>query len=155
MFLSSQLSITASRTMTSVSGRMAMTSPSLSTTTPRTVMFDMATFWDGTIFPVNTSMLRVVSYRIFVSWAKRALSPRRSRHFYLVIATFCDTSKEMAPKESVLHKKPDKQVWVWCHQYHVVVIQFKMAAIRGASLKQVAKVTVSFCPFDPMTATAR
>ncbi|KAM7425435.1 ribosomal protein L53 [Porites harrisoni] len=30
-----------------------------------------------------------------------------------------------------------------------------MAAIRGASLKQVAKVTVSFCPFDPMTATAR
>jgi len=34
-------------------------------------------------------------------------------------------------------------------------IQFKMAAIRGASLKQVAKVTVSFCPFDPMTATAR
>ena len=82
MFLSSQLSITASRTMTSVSGRMAMTSPSLSTTTPRTVMFDMATFWGRTIFPVNTSMLRVVSYRIFVSWAKRALSPRRSRHFY-------------------------------------------------------------------------
>lgn len=37
----------------------------------------------------------------------------------------------------------------------MVVIQFKMAAIRGASLKQVAKVTVSFCPFDPMTATAR
>ena len=48
MFLSSQLSITASRTMTSVSGRMAMTSPSLSTTTPRTVRFDMATFWGRT-----------------------------------------------------------------------------------------------------------
>jgi len=30
-----------------------------------------------------------------------------------------------------------------------------MAAIRGASLKQVAKVTISFCPFDPKTATAR
>ncbi|KAJ7351790.1 39S ribosomal protein L53/MRP-L53 [Desmophyllum pertusum] len=30
-----------------------------------------------------------------------------------------------------------------------------MAAIRGASLKQVARVTVSFCPFDPVTATAR
>lgn len=89
MFLSSQLSITASRTMTSVSGRMAMTSPSLSTTTPRTVMFDMATFWGRTIFPVNTSMLRVVSYRTFVSGAKRALSPRRSRHFYSLIATFC------------------------------------------------------------------
>lgn len=30
-----------------------------------------------------------------------------------------------------------------------------MAAIRGVSLKQVAKVTVSFCPFDAKTATAR
>ncbi|KAL9962906.1 hypothetical protein ACROYT_G032057 [Oculina patagonica] len=30
-----------------------------------------------------------------------------------------------------------------------------MAAIRGASLKQVARVTVSFCPFDPKTASAR
>ncbi|XP_068706964.1 large ribosomal subunit protein mL53-like [Montipora foliosa] len=30
-----------------------------------------------------------------------------------------------------------------------------MAAVRGLSLKQVAKVTVSFCPFDAKTATAR
>ncbi|XP_020631068.1 uncharacterized protein LOC110068046 [Orbicella faveolata] len=30
-----------------------------------------------------------------------------------------------------------------------------MALIRGASLKQVARVTVSFCPFDPNTSTAR
>ncbi|XP_022795000.1 39S ribosomal protein L53, mitochondrial-like [Stylophora pistillata] len=30
-----------------------------------------------------------------------------------------------------------------------------MAAIRGASLKHVARVTVSFCPFDSKTATAR
>lgn len=30
-----------------------------------------------------------------------------------------------------------------------------MAAIRGLSLKQVSKVKVSFCPYDPKTATIR
>lgn len=33
--------------------------------------------------------------------------------------------------------------------------EFKMAAIRGVSLKQVARIRVSFCPYDSTTSTAR
>ena len=117
MFMSSQPSITASRTMTSVSGRTAMMSPSLSTSTPRVMTLKMPTFWRRTIFLVQTSMLWVVSYQTVLTGTERTFSSRIPWHFYSVNVTFTIPPKRWRRKSDSLKTGQTglRVMSQWCH----------------------------------------
>ena len=79
MLLSLQPSITSSSTAASISWQMAIVSP-LTRTNCRTTTFIMARVRNRTMFPVNTSMFRIIRNWISLSGAERAFSSTVSGH---------------------------------------------------------------------------